>query len=357
MGGRVIDELLPQVRLNCLISDAGYWGYYSTCGLLLRLREQYRFEEEIPPGASVDIRKVGPWIEKREAEWQRLENEPLRDIHMGEGRVYDPFDSAAINLLIEPEGFVYGGGHGVYMKPVFFLAELKGKSSLGPYTVQKAGRELIRDLSIHPAMSRDSLIIARSDMTRAMIQDRFDEYRASGRQGMLAAAFKVYGIGPEASQDDIREVADSELDTFLHHEYGEIRESERLGPDWSGLLESLGTSRTGLELRGVKDTLADTTEGGTLEHIIEGQKAGSLYFYVGSLTGIRYTLTSAVRDAVRDIASEPVDWGLIEKARMSSYKISMSVVNNCLEAYLSSRPEDLEENVKAALLRTCPIKR
>jgi hypothetical protein len=354
MGGRVTDELLPQVLLNCLISDAGYWGYYSTCGLLLRLREQYRFEEGILPGAPLDTKKIGAWIERREAEWQRLENEPLRDIEIA-GSAYDPFDTESISSLIEPEGFVYGGGHGIYMKPVFLLARLRSKSALGPYTVQTAGQELARDLSIHPAMSRGNIIIARSDMVRAMIQDRFDEYMASRKAGMLASAFEASGAGPEAPEETIREIADSELDTFVHHEYGELMESERLGPDWAGLLEALGTSRTGLDLRGIKDALADTTEEGMLSHIISEQRTGSLYFYTASLTGLRYTLAASVREAVKGFL-ESGDWTAIEKARKDSYETSLNVANECLETYHNSGPEDLEENIKAALLRACPMK-
>ena len=350
----MIDELIPQVRLNCLISDAAFWGYYSTCGLLLRLREQYRFEEGIPPGLPVDIRNVGPWIEKREAEWQRLEDEPLRDIVL-EGKTYAPFDSESVSSLIESEGFVYGGGHGVYMKPVFFLAELNSRSTLGGTTVLKAGRELVRDLSIHPAMSRGNVIIARSDMVHAMLRDRFEEYRASTRKGMLAAAFEAYAASPDAIEADIRKVADSELETFIHHEYGEIIESSRLGPDWAGLLEALGTSRTGLELRGLKDALADTTEGGMLSHIIGGQKAGSLYFYISSLTGLRYTLAAAVRKAAKKFAGSG-DWRAIEQARRGSYETSLGVTDECLEVYHNSSPNELEENLKAALLRACPMR-
>ena len=48
------EELIIQVKANCDIADAQSWGYYSICGLLMRLRELYRAEhclmpwEEIP---------------------------------------------------------------------------------------------------------------------------------------------------------------------------------------------------------------------------------------------------------------------------------------------------------------------
>jgi hypothetical protein len=42
-----IQTLTSQVKKNCNISDAHYWGWYSVCGLLLRLRELFRAERGI----------------------------------------------------------------------------------------------------------------------------------------------------------------------------------------------------------------------------------------------------------------------------------------------------------------------
>jgi len=322
---------------------------------LLRLREQYRFEAGIPPGNPVDIGIIGPWIEKREQQWQQLEGMPLNDIVL-KGRNYEPFDTTGINSSIKDENLVYGGGYGIYMKPVFFLAELRSSSKLDPYNVLVAGRELARDLSIHPAMSRESTIIARSDMAYAMLRDRFEEYRASKRPGNLARAFlKGYGIGPEAEESAIRSVADTEMETFIHHEFGELNETRQLGPEWAELVSALGTSRTGLELRGAKDALADTTEGGMLSHIISKQKTGSLFFYIAALTGIRYTLASPIREVVRDSTGH-VDWNSVEEARRESYRKAVSVTGQSLEAYRSAPKGKLEEYIQAIFARACPAK-
>ena len=78
--GSVLNEVLPQVRHNCLVSDAVYWGYYSTCGLLLRLREQYRFEAGLSPDDPVDNKAIGAWIEKRETRWQELDSAEPQEI-------------------------------------------------------------------------------------------------------------------------------------------------------------------------------------------------------------------------------------------------------------------------------------
>ena len=34
-----IDTFIKQVKLNCNVSDAKFWGYYSICGVLMRYRE------------------------------------------------------------------------------------------------------------------------------------------------------------------------------------------------------------------------------------------------------------------------------------------------------------------------------
>jgi len=44
-----IQSLACQIKHNCNISDARYWGMYSLCGLLLRLRELYKVEKGIRP--------------------------------------------------------------------------------------------------------------------------------------------------------------------------------------------------------------------------------------------------------------------------------------------------------------------
>jgi hypothetical protein len=57
-----IETLASQVKFNCNISDAKYWGYYSPCGLLLRLRDLYTTEKEIKltlHNGSANVRHCG----------------------------------------------------------------------------------------------------------------------------------------------------------------------------------------------------------------------------------------------------------------------------------------------------------
>ncbi len=73
-----IDTLSAQIKRNCNISDAQFWGTYSLCGLLLRLRELYRSEKGIRPWEKISSRKdVGEWITDRENLWRELEGKRL----------------------------------------------------------------------------------------------------------------------------------------------------------------------------------------------------------------------------------------------------------------------------------------
>ena len=111
----LIDDLAVQVQHNCRISDARSWGFHSVCGLLLRLRELYKWEKGMQPWSKTETADVMAWIEPKEAEWERLQEGSPESLRIGE-EVIDPFDAAAVNRHIEPLGFHYAAGHGMAMK-------------------------------------------------------------------------------------------------------------------------------------------------------------------------------------------------------------------------------------------------
>ena len=42
-GGPFMDsKLLDDIKYNCDVSDAQFWGYFSICGLLMRYRDLFR---------------------------------------------------------------------------------------------------------------------------------------------------------------------------------------------------------------------------------------------------------------------------------------------------------------------------
>jgi hypothetical protein len=318
-----LDNIISQVKRNCNISDAKFWGEYSICGLLLRLRELYRSERGLKLWESIPHKEISEWMSEREVLWKELQDKDLEDIVIGE-TTYGPFEVARINTTLEEKNLIYGAGYGLRMKPSFFLADLISKRTVDGYMVYIAGSEYARDLAEHPAMVQDGVIVARVDTTKLLLWERFDEMRLRDPKSPLAFAFSRYGITPdeEPSEDVDRKVslvALSEVETYVYHELGEVIEGEKLGGEWKDLLLDLSGRKAEFFSRGVKDLLSDTSERGMIKYIIENRKEGSLGFYIVFLGGYRKLLFPEIVKAFEKFI-ESGDWELIEDARKAGYK-------------------------------------
>jgi hypothetical protein len=317
-----VQLISSQIKHNCNISDARYWGTYSLCGLLLRLRELYRAETGVALWEKIQRTEIGEWIAKRERLWKELQNENFGDISVN-GNVYGPFEVERINAQLEKEGLVYGAGFGLHMKPSFFLADIISKENVDGYTVYLAGDEYARDLSDYPAMLQDRSIFARVTPTRLLLWSRFEEMRCKKSKSALAYAFSEFGISPEEepSEDIDRKmsgVARSEAETYIHHELGEAFEGERIGEEWKVFLSSLQGGKAELFARAVKDILSDTSPKGMLKFIIRKQKASSLAFYIVFLSGLRKVIFPEILSAFEKFVASG-EWTFIDEARRSGY--------------------------------------
>lgn len=235
-----LDALISSIKRNCDISDAKYWGFYSLCGLLLRLRDLYRSEKGMRPWERIDQEDISEWISAREALWKELEEKNFGDLVIGE-EVYAPFEVERTNAVLKEENLLYGAGYGIHMKPSFFLADLLSKKKIDSHHVYIAGHEYVRDLAVYPATLQDGTIFARVDTARHLLWEKFEELRLKGPKVSLSFAFSRYGIEPddEPSEDKYREmfhVAFSEVETYIYHELGEASEEEKLGAEWRDLL-------------------------------------------------------------------------------------------------------------------------
>jgi hypothetical protein len=334
-----IDSIAAQVKLNCNISDARYWGYYLPCGLLLRLRDLYRIENKFKPSEKVDPDKIADWIGTRERLWQELETHDFHHIVVG-AKKYRPFDVKGINAVLQGHGFVYGAGYGNLLKPVFTLAELIEKNRIGRYDIYVLGREISRDLSTVPAMIQGNTIILRSETMNVFFWDKFEEMKARKCSGALDHAFAEYGISKgelsripaEKLEKDIAKITSEEISTYIYHELGEASQRRILGNWWKELLMRLPYGRAEMFLRGLKDVLADTCDKGLLSHVIENKKAGSLFFYIALLGGFR---KSILRDigAAYDEFVKTRDWDLIETARIDGYNRTKACVRTLREIF------------------------
>ncbi len=142
-----ISDLQRQVQKNCDISDARHAGVYSLCGLLLRMRDLYKWEHRMVPWQEPESADLLGWIEEREKYWEEIIEGEIAPIVLG-GERFDPYDMAGLNVCLRPLGLVYGAGYGIGMKPTFFLAECVESSSVGGLRIDVVNRELARDIFI-----------------------------------------------------------------------------------------------------------------------------------------------------------------------------------------------------------------
>jgi Family of unknown function (DUF6866) N-terminal domain/Family of unknown function (DUF6866) C-terminal domain len=335
-----IDALAVQVKRNCNISDAKFWGFYSLCGILLRLRELYRIETGLRPYEQIHQSDVGAWITGRESLWRELENKDYENIAVS-GNLFSPFSVESINDVLGAEGLIYGAGYGLHMKPSFFLADIQSKKTIDGFHVYITGREYARDLSDNPAMLQDRTIIVRADAVQLLLWQRFEEMRCGKTKEALVFAYSKYRIYPEELPSDdlynrIQAVAQSEAETYVYHELGEAVEGMRIGNTWKQLLIDLSDGRTQLFARGVKDVLADTSEKGMLKYIIENRKEGSLGFYLVFLGGLRKIIFPEIIGAFQTFVRTG-DWSIIEQAREEGYRGAEKYTIRLLELYREKR--------------------
>jgi hypothetical protein len=321
-----INLIAAQVKHNCNISDAKYWGFYSPCGLLLRMRDLYKIENNLKPWGKVSLEKIGEWIHEREGLWQDLEGSEFRNINI-KGRNYKPFDVKDINSVLLEHGYVYGAGYGNMLKPVFLLAALKKKNSIKQYDVHITGKEIARDLSASPAMTRGNTVIARHQTMDLFFWEKLEEMKAKKCNGALFQAFSEYGIpkntGNNIADDSLKKrmtkIVREEISAYIHHELGEASQRRILGRWWKELLLRVPYSRAELFLRGIKDVSSDTCRSGMLAYIIQNKKAGSLGFYTALYGGFRRIIFPGMAEAYEEFIKTR-NWDLIEKARIEGYK-------------------------------------
>jgi hypothetical protein len=266
-----IDDLAAQVARNCRVADARRWGYFSLCGLLLRLRELYKREAGLPPWSPLETATVLPWVGEREAAWAALEEAEPEPLAIA-GRSCDPLDEDAVNALLAPSGWLYAAGLGPGGHPLFVLGEVVERRRIGAVEVFVLGRELAHDLVPVPAMCRPGRIVARRAAVLGHLWTALEEAAAAREPGPAADAVMEAGgvlaalaADPEAHAGLLGTLAALQLEAAIGHELGELAEDARRGGRWEALL--LRTSGTKAEMlgRALKDALADAGEGGLLQ--------------------------------------------------------------------------------------------
>ncbi len=346
-----IDGLTRQVLNNCEISDAQHAGLYSICGLALRLRDLYKWEKGLRPWIEKDSSEILDWIADKEELWERLADNKYSDLTIG-NKHYDPFDTAKINAVLEPQGLLYGAGYAFSLKPTFFLAPIKNKDHSSGYSVYTLERELARDLLTLPVLSQDNLILLRTDAAGLYIWDRIAFIKKSGRPA-LEFALQHCGLkeqNPEALRQHLPRIVAAQTDNFIYHEIGEMKDSTFDPHIWRELIAAFPHSPVELLVRAVKDLLADTNRHGTLSHLIKDRNSAALGFYVAFQDGLIKELFPELRAAFRDF-TKLLEWRIIEEAVSNGYRNAKSYSEKIIQIFQTGRQNHRMQWVKKEIER------
>ena len=289
-----LKTLTKSVQKNCHISDAQFAGHYTLCVFLLKMREYYRWENSIPQSQPLPKEAVGHWLTQRENEWDKLESLPLSSISIG-NESFEPFESDAINQHLNPLGYVYSGGIGVFHKPYFFLGKLEKKETQHGITLLVSSDEYARDLVAPPAMLQGNTVFIRKQCLRRVIWERIEEWLMKkpmespvARTLACYSPQKVDDLAYEEMESILDQITENELESVYLHEIGEARAQQLLGPQWEVLLNELPRSKAEWIVRAVRDHLADSLS--TLPRLLETENVASLHFYFANFVGMRREL-------------------------------------------------------------------
>lgn len=276
-------SLDQQVQQNCHISDAQYAGNYTLCIYLLKMREFYRWEEQLPFTKKLNNDDIGQWLTQRESLWDDIDETPLLNLRINDQTI-DLFDSDKINQQLEKQQLVYSGGYGLYGKPVFFLGELIHKERHEDYTLYISGKELARDLAAPPGMAQNKTVFIRRESLRRFIWEKFEESHWHKQENPLARALACYDFKTQP-EESLEKMTDNEVDTVLQHEIGEIQAGKILGNSWEEMLLSLPRSQAEIMARAVRDNIADMLS--TLPNLLDKNEPAQIHFYFSNISSMR----------------------------------------------------------------------
>ena len=336
-----IQKLKGQVMANCHRSDARYAGSFSLCGLLLRLRDFFRWENNLWPWSDVDSEKVLTWIEERETLWEGLDEDPQP--LLWNGRELDPFESDGLNDDLAEQNLYYGSGYAAFLKPSFILAQTMRREKVDGYQVIYLERELARDLFTVPAQTQGKVILARKRPLAAYLWDTI--LHAGGpRRTAMDAAVAEYGLSrsdletqPQGWLERFHKLLDDELESAVSHELGEIRDEVFPKETWRSIVGSYPHTRIELLARTIKDMLADTGDGGRLRFLIQGTRLASLAIYTAQLDGLAEKMFPEMEAAFTTLLKNS-DWQAVENARTAALNRTISMAEELI--FLVGRDEN-----------------
>ncbi len=342
-------SLLKTVKHNCDISDARDNGIYSICTLVLKLRNLYKWENNLEPWQEPDSPVLLDWIAAKEEYWESIKDETFTAIPVNGGTV-DPFLLPVINESLNAENLCYGAGYGRSMKAVFFMAEILEERVVEGCSAMILGQEKARELSSPFAMLQDGVIYIRKEPMRFFFWDQIQEISQSCRISMQQA-LKAYGLMQNGCNFDRQglieifdDIIEKELDIFIYHEVGEHRENLLDSAVLQKIIAAYPATAMELVARSVKDMLADTHPMGLLSHIVAEEKRSSLGFYMSFLDGMRKHLCPELNQASK-LFWEQGDWSIVQQAivtcREKNETIAQQLKHLCRQLDEGQSPADV----------------
>ena len=281
-------QLVSQVQHNCNISDANHAGNFTLCIYLLKMREYYRWLNNLEFADELESGKMSAWLREREEIWDQVMDDSFKKINFN-NQTFDVFDNTQINSTIQSQKLFYHAGIGQKEAHHFFVAELID-SYIDPSTKTRitiTGKEFARDLTAPPAMSNQHDIIIRQESLKRLCWERFQEWDWNQYDNAMGTALSFYPFQVSVNEA-LQSMVEVEQNTLIQHEIGEMRISRQLGAEWSNLILKIMGTKAELLARSVRDHLADCLN--TLPFLIEQNNPASLHFYFANMAYIRKEL-------------------------------------------------------------------
>jgi hypothetical protein len=356
VGLMIPPALVEEIRWNCDLASAGQSGHFSLCGLLLRLRQLYKWEHGLSPWREPEVEAVLEWIARRERTWDDLEDAVWRPLPWGAAAL-DPFAVEALNEHLIPRGLAYGAGLSRGLNPTFFLGELVEVRRLGDLTILILGAELARDLDASPALCQGTLIYARRQALGFYLWDRLADPTQQGN-AYLQIALQAYNLplpkllrDPEAYQEQFNAFLAGELEAVIRHEMGEALEPS-LKAAFPAVLERLPQTRVELFVRTLKDALADVNDWGRLAYLIDTRSLPSLAVMLAWRPGLLPALLPELEPAFQDLLASG-DWGVMDAARrraLDRLRQAAAGLNELLDSPAAAANARLQEEIQRCYL-------
>ena len=283
---RNLPQLASVVQRNCDISDARYAGDYGLCTFLLKMREYYRWENELPFARALPKDDLGDWLAAREQAWDGIEADEFAPLPLARGEL-DPFDADAANRELLPQGCVYSAGYGRFEKPLFFLGRLLRVEARAGFTILISSCEYARELAAPPAMLQGRTIFVRLESVRRTLWEKIEEWQWRKQGNAMARALAGYDFIAD-TEAALARMADNEMESMILHEVGEAMAGELLGHAWREMVLSVARTPGEPVARAVRDLLADCLS--TLPGLLARANLPALHFHFATFDAPRRQL-------------------------------------------------------------------